>query len=1065
MSEPHTRADDATSGEASSFLVVDECGSLSDDRNDALVAHLLEGRNTADFGQTGAAALMPLLFWGQLPAELLLGWTLGFALFAGLRATLRHRMVVPMEERRRKLLWLRLDVTAAAIGWAILVILISGTSQITVALMLICVAGLAAVATLTLVADRAAFEIFTLVLILPMAVSIAFDGLTPVHVSMLGLMTFFLPFMWYVHRRAHASLVDQIEANLQLRLREDEAKRRNDMLDALVSHTPNSFVVLDDTGRVMRANAAFERFLDLPIADIIARRVSELTTIDEEGQAVAQFMGSLQVGVTSDTELLFTLRDGNTRWLRLTGTRAGGHAAGLSIVSGLDVTEQVEARQEAEAARAQALEAARAKSSFLASMSHEIRTPMNGILGMLALLMDTELTAEQKDTAGVIQRSAEGLLGILNDILDVSKIEAGQLDLEEIDFDLAEVVTEVSRMFSPQAWAQSTEVAVDLGSCDRTWVRGDPVRVRQILNNLMSNAVKFTEGGEVVIGVEPKEGDRVKLFVRDTGMGIAPEKHAAVFAEFEQADQSTTRTHGGTGLGLAICQRLVGMMGGTLALESALGEGSTFSFEIPLPMAPERTEGRAQPLPNLGGKRFLVVDDNETARRIVREVLRREGATVDEAPGVESGLRLLHDASAGDRAYDVVVLDHLMPYQDGFDFARAVQNRPEVGGVPMLMLTSSGNAEDRTMARELGIGGHLAKPVARQDLIRAVSELLGHGTYDGPERRMVTETTLVQTDPMRILVAEDNKVNQHVARSLLAKQGHEVDIVENGQLALEAVLAKPYDLVLMDIQMPVMDGHEATRRIREMSHYASLPIVAVTAHAFAEERDRCQESGMDDFLAKPMKPAALYELLERWSLTSVHREGRGNGTFLSPGQGAESVDADGGGSDEPAEASNGQAGKNGANGTNGAGAPSGSGSAPAASHPKRRKSDRPAPGSAASGGDEPPVDIDGFRALMRSGGIEEIVEPTLDLYRQEAPGVVDQIREAWAAEDAEGICSAAHKLKSSSANIRADSFAALLFRLESAGREADLQRIAGLMPDIESEFDAVMAYLGDNVTA
>ena len=983
--------------EPSPFMALDEGSSLTSDRDDALVAHLLDGRHLADVGQTAAAALMPVLFWGQIPASLLLAWTAGFALFAVARTLFRGRFITRIEGRRRTAFWLRVDIALAAVGWSVLILIVSGTSDILAALMMICVAGLVAVATLTLVADRSAFELFSSILILPMIVAIAFDGFSRVHVSMLALMSFFLPFMWYVHRRAHATLISQIESNLQLRLSQDEAMRRNDMLDALVSHTPNSFVVLDDTGRVMRANAAFERFIGLPVSEIIARRVSELTVNDEESVAVAQFMGSLRVGATSDTELLFTGRDGSSRWLRLTGTRAGGHAAGLSIVSGLDVTEQVEAREEAEAARTQALEAARSKSSFLASMSHEIRTPMNGILGMLALLMDTELTAEQSDTAGVIQRSAEGLLEILNDILDVSKIEAGQLDLEEIDFDLPELVTEVSRMFSPQAWSHSTEVALDIAAFDRTWVRGDPVRVRQVLNNLMSNAVKFTEDGEVVLGLEAGEGDRVRLYVRDSGMGIAPEKHDAIFGEFEQADQSTTRTHGGTGLGLAICKRLVGMMGGSLALESALGEGSTFSFEIPLPAAAERTEGRAQPLPDLGTRRFLVVDDNETARRIVREVLEKEGAIVDEAPGVESGLRLLQDAVAGDEPYDGVILDHLMPYMDGFDFARAAQSRPELADVPMLMLTSSGNAADREMARELGIGGHLAKPVSRPDLIRAVSELLGHRTYDGPERRLVTETTLVQTDPMRILVAEDNKVNQHVARSLLAKQGHDVDIVDNGQLALEAVLAKPYDLVLMDIQMPVMDGHEATRRIREMKHYASLPIVAVTAHAFAEERDRCAESGMDDFLAKPMKPAALYDLLERWSPKSTTRD-RPQGAFEAPAQADDAMERSGN------SATNGAGSREDANDT-------------AAPTPRRRKEDRqPASTSGADG--DPPVDIEGFRDLMRSGGIEEIVEPTLDLYRQEAPGVVDRIREAWESDDAEGVCSAAHKLKSSSANIR-----------------------------------------------
>ena len=310
---------------------------------------------------------------------------------------------------------------------------------------------------------------------------------------------------------------------------------------------------------------------------------------------------------------------------------------------------------------------------------------------------------------------------------------------------------------------------------------------------------------------------------------------------------------------------------------------------------------------------------------------------------------------------------------------------------------------------------------------------------------------------MKILAVDDDPIILELLSHFIeGMTDHTLVTAECAADALEAIkdnARAPFDSFLLDIQMPVMDGHEATRRIREMSHYASLPIVAVTAHAFAEERDRCAESGMDDFLAKPMKPAALYELLERWSLTSSHRETRTDGDFLSSDRVGQDLHGAG---DALEKAANGQSDSR----------PNGSGTKAAPSHPRRRKSD---PSTSLShsrrGDDEVPVDIEGFRALMRSGGIEEIVEPTLDLYRQEAPGVVNRMREAYAVDDAEGVSSAAHKLKSSSANIRADSFAALLFRLESAGREADHERIAELMPDIESEFEAVMGYLGEHVTA
>ena len=557
-------------------------------------------------------------------------------------------------------------------------------------------------------------------------------------------------------------------------------------------------------------------------------------------------------------------------WMRLSGTVTGDQAAGSAILIGEDVSEQVEAREAREAARAQAEQASRAKSSFLASMSHEIRTPMNGILGMIELLLDTDLSEAQRGTVSVIQTSADGLLRILNDVLDVSKIEAGQMDLEAIDFQLTKLLGDVTQVFAPQAGAKGVELLVDIGEDVPGEVHGDPVRLRQIVTNLLSNAVKFTEEGEVVLSARKVSGSagstEIWFSVRDTGIGVPESKQQAIFGEFEQADQSTTRVHGGTGLGLTISRRLVEMMGGSLQLSSKVGSGSDFHFILTLPDAVNpRAAVRRSPNVSLRGLRVLIVDDNATARRISREALTREGVSVDEAASADEGIGMLRAALESD-AYDGVIVDHLMPSRDGFDFATAVSADERFAGLPILMLTSAAATSGRGTARELGIAAYLAKPVTRAQLPRALCAVLGHRLWHRAERRLVTHETLDRHhSSLKILLAEDNAVNQQVALALLSKRGYEVDVVNDGRQALEAVVAGSHDLVLMDIQMPEMDGLEATRQIRKHRGPEELPIIALTAHAFQEERDRTVEAGMNDFLAKPFKPQALYEIVERWA--------------------------------------------------------------------------------------------------------------------------------------------------------------------------------------------------------
>jgi len=870
-----------------------------------------------------------------------------------------------------------------------------------------------AAGTSTLVADPRSFYGFMGLLFGPLSLAVLGSGLERGHVSMLLLMGLFAPFMVVVHRRARDVLVGQFRAAEWLKITQEETGRRRDFLNALVTSAPSCIVVLDGEGGLLRVNPAFERILGFAAEDVEGRDFVPLVTSDRERTALATFMETVREGRPAVADLPLRRADGSMLWMRLSGTLAKGMASGTTLLLGEDVTQQVEAREDQMLARIQAEEAARAKSAFLASMSHEIRTPMNGILGMVEILMDTPLTAEQRNTAEVIRSSGQGLLRILNDVLDVSKIEAGQLDLEVVDFNLHELVAEVGRVFAGQAAAAGNELLVDVGEGVPQGVRGDPHRIRQVLANLVGNAVKFTRGGEVVISVgrlgEAAGGQRIRFSVRDTGIGIPPEKHAAVFRAFEQADSSTTRTHGGTGLGLSISHRLVDLMGGRIELESAPGKGSDFRFVLELEAA---GEVRGQDTRNgasvaLAGFRYLVVDDNATARRIVTEALAHVGARAEEAESVDAGLEVARRAAEGGEPFDAVILDHMMPGRDGFDFARAIHDDPGYGSPRVLMVTSGALAKGTEQARALGVGGYMSKPVSRTELIKALGALLGRPSWGGPERRLVTRDTILRVPgKARILLAEDNPVNQQVAVALLKKRGHEIIAVTDGKQAVEAAQRDRFDLVLMDIQMPEMDGHEATRRIRQFADADTLPIVALTAHAFAEERERSRAAGMNDFLAKPFKPDDLYDLVDRWA------------RVRSPEADEEQGAASGAGN-ETREGDTMQAGRQ----------------------------------------EGPPVDLEGFRAVMREAGVEEVVDSTLEIYVDDAPGIFASIAGAVEASDADAVRKAAHSLKSASGNIRAHRLYQMLQAMENAGKAGDVDVARTAFPELKGEFEAVMEFL------
>ena len=817
---------------------------------------------------------------------------------------------------------------------------------------------------------------------------------------------------------AHAELERRVEkrtaslasANEELRREIAERQRAEEklaferfLLTTLMQHGPDFIYFKDAQSRFLRISKALAEYYGLKDpSEAIGRTDSDFYDTRRAEQYLddeRQIMQSGRAAVDREEEQFWP--DGRQTWL-LTSKVPLYDPTG-QIIGTFGVSRDITRRKRAEVklqAATQAAEAAnQAKSDFLANMSHEIRTPMNAIIGITELLLGSELTNSQRDYLKMVCDSGEALLTLINDVLDFSKIEAGKLELERAPFDVRESLGDTMKSLGLRAHSKGLELACEVRPDVPERLLGDAGRLRQVVVNLVSNAVKFTEVGEVVLRVDCRgrtgDGALLHFAIADTGIGIPEEKQAVIFDAFEQADRSTTRRFHGTGLGLAISSRLVDSMGGEIWVESQPGRGSTFHFTARFGRAPAEAPGATLKPPAVRGTRVLVVDDNATNRHILEQMLGNWEMQPVTAAGVDEALEVLRQAQQDDEPFGLILTDANMPEIDGFALAHRVKRDGELQSTVIMMLTSGDRPGDVARCERLGIASYLLKPVKQSELFDAIVMALGVTAAEEPEPAEESASSAAPLPPQRVLLAEDSLVNQKLAVGLLQKYGHTVVVANHGREALAAWQAQPFDVILMDVQMPELDGFEATEaiRTRERKTGTRTPIIALTAHAMKGDRRRCLEAGMDAYVAKPIR---VQQLLE--TMRSV------------------------------------------------IGAPDG----PLPESPSDR--------AVASGAESP---VDWSEALATVEGDRALLGEMIEAFREESPRLMDAIRQAVADGDGEALRIAAHTLKGPLRSFGAGAAFEPAFRLEQIGRQGDLTDAEATSVVLEAELARLLPALDD----
>lgn len=651
-------------------------------------------------------------------------------------------------------------------------------------------------------------------------------------------------------------------------------------LSLVVARAGNAILILDESGTIEWANDAFEKLTGCAEADSLGRGFDDLLFGPSTTASSRQeYSSAISSGTEGTFDTLIYRDNGTTLWVEVKLIPVQDESGELSrwIALFTDISKRRQTEEALESAKQSAEASSRSKSEFLANMSHEIRTPLNAILGMTELALATDLTREQRDYLKTVKTSADTLLDLLNDVLDISKIEAGKMEIEEVDFNLAEVVRETLKALAVRAHEKGLELAVHMPMDIPHGLRGDPTRIRQVLFNLVGNAIKFTEQGEVIVDVEQQwqtdEEIGLQFAVTDTGIGIPKDRLKKIFESFTQVDASMARRFGGSGLGLTITAELVRLMDGKLWVKSNLGKGSTFYFTLTFQLGNKGTPPVTKlEQTELDGMRALVVDDNATNRQILDEMMSHWGMAMTLCDGASSALRELERAAREQQPFDLIVLDAMMPVVDGFQLAELIRLRPELQPGTVMMLSSADRPNSTAKCRELGIASYLVKPISASALLEAILSTLDRDRVSTRHRRHSgiedENSILLQSESeksLRVLLVDDHEPNRRLVESILKRRGHQIQSEEDGDAAIRACREQSYDVVLMDVQMPGRNGFSATRAIREHEKLTGghVPIIALTAHALKGDREKCLDAGMDAYLPKPIHANELIGLVEQ----------------------------------------------------------------------------------------------------------------------------------------------------------------------------------------------------------